>query len=144
MIQAALLAAVAVLAILFPPVYTYSMGLTYVEARIKPVSNGGGARPVRFLVDTGATDSLVPASQLRDMGVAPVGQKRYELADGSLQEYAFGFAAFEIMDVQPVGSVIFGPEGSEPLLGVTILESAGIMVDPANLTLKKLPAVPLK
>lgn len=78
------------------------------------------------------------------MGVSPIGQKRYELADGTVHEYAFGFAAFELMGVQAVGSVIFGPEGSEPILGVTILESAGFSVDPANLVLKKLPAIPLK
>ncbi|MBI5014696.1 MAG: hypothetical protein HZB55_04300 [Deltaproteobacteria bacterium] len=32
----------------------------------------------------------------------------------------------------------------EPLLGVTALESVGIVVDPANKTLKRLLAVPLK
>jgi hypothetical protein len=34
--------------------------------------------------------------------------------------------------------------GSEPLLGVTALESVGIMVDPVNKTLNRLPAIPLK
>jgi hypothetical protein len=33
---------------------------------------------------------------------------------------------------------------AEPLLGVTALESVGITVDPANRTLKRLPAIPLK
>jgi len=42
------------------------------------------------------------------------------------------------------GRVIFGGPGTEPLLGVTALESVGIMVDPANKTLKRLPAIPLK
>jgi hypothetical protein len=42
------------------------------------------------------------------------------------------------------GRVIFGPAGSEPLLCVTALESVGILVDPANKTLKRLPAIPLK
>jgi hypothetical protein len=32
----------------------------------------------------------------------------------------------------------------EPILGVTALESVGIVVDPANKTLKRLPAIPLK
>jgi hypothetical protein len=40
--------------------------------------------------------------------------------------------------------VIFGPDNAEPLLGVTALESVGILVDPANQTLKRLPAIPLK
>jgi predicted aspartyl protease len=42
------------------------------------------------------------------------------------------------------GRVIFGELGSEPLLGVTALESVGIMVDPTTKTLKRLPAIPLK
>jgi predicted aspartyl protease len=35
-------------------------------------------------------------------------------------------------------------DDSEPLLGVTALESAGIEVDPSNQKLKRLPAVRLK
>ena len=35
-------------------------------------------------------------------------------------------------------------EDTEPLLGVTALESAGIEVDPRNETLKRLPAIRLK
>jgi len=37
-----------------------------------------------------------------------------------------------------------GPEGAEPLLGATALESAGFTIDPVSQTLKRLPAVPLK
>ncbi|MEW5814229.1 MAG: hypothetical protein AB1798_02390 [Spirochaetota bacterium] len=42
------------------------------------------------------------------------------------------------------GRVIFGKTEAEPILGVTALESVGIIVDPANKTLKRLPAIPLK
>ncbi|HVS82368.1 MAG TPA: hypothetical protein VHE60_11605 [Pyrinomonadaceae bacterium] len=42
------------------------------------------------------------------------------------------------------GRVIFGPDGVEPILGVTALESVGITIDPASRTLKHLPAIPLK
>ena len=42
------------------------------------------------------------------------------------------------------GRVIFAAPGTEPLLGVTALESVGIIVDPTNKTLKRLPAIPLK
>lgn len=42
------------------------------------------------------------------------------------------------------GLVIFGPDDAEPILGVTALESVGITVDPANRTLERLPAIPLK
>ena len=42
------------------------------------------------------------------------------------------------------GRVVFGPDDVEPVLGVTALESAGITMNPANRTLKRLPAIPLK
>ena len=41
-------------------------------------------------------------------------------------------------------TIMFGEAESEPLLGVTALESVGIEVDPLNQTLKRLPAVRLK
>jgi predicted aspartyl protease len=68
----------------------------------------------------------------------------YELADGTLKEYSFGLVQIEFMGEITAGRVIFGEPGAEPLLGVTALESVGIMVDSANKTLKRLPAIPLK
>ena len=44
-----------------------------------------------------------------------------------------------------IGStIVFGEEGSEPLLGVTALESMGIEIDPGNQQLRKLPSIHLK
>ena len=42
------------------------------------------------------------------------------------------------------GTIIFGEESAEPLLGMTALESVGIEVDPLNQRLKRRPAVRLK
>jgi len=105
-----------------------------------------GRRELRasFLVDTGATDCLVPAAALRRMGVRAVGRMTYELADGTTVEYEFGLAQLRFLGEITAGRVIFGPDDADPLLGVTALESVGITIDPANQTLKRLPAVPLK
>ena len=97
-----------------------------------------------FLVDIGATDSMAPGSELTSVGIRPVGRTSYELADGSVHEYDFGLAQIEFMGEITAGRIIFGPEGIEPILGVTALESVGIIIDPATRTLKRLPAVPLK
>lgn len=120
------------------------MGATHVVARIKPAGMNGAAFEAKFLVDTGATDSMVPGDELRKIGVEQAGTMRYELADGTVQAFPFGLATIEFMGEVTAGRVIFGPNGSEPLLGVTALESVGITVDPANQTLKRLPSVPLK
>lgn len=97
-----------------------------------------------FLVDTGTTDSMAPGSLLKAVGIKPAGKTAYELANGELVEYPFGIVTIEFMGELTAGRVIFGPDNCEPLLGVTALESVGIMVDPASKTLKRLPAIPLK
>lgn len=116
----------------------------HVTGSIKVPGSKDGAYEALFLVDTGATDSMVPARALARAGIEPVGKTTYELADGTVQEYSFGLAQIEFMGEITAGRVIFGPEDAEPLLGVTALESVGITVDPANKTLKRLPAIPLK
>ena len=120
------------------------MGLTHVTVRLRSLSSPNGAYEADFLVDTGATDSLVPSAELNRIGVQPVGRTVYELANGTIQEYPFGLVEIAFMGEVTAGRVIFGPDNVEPLLGVTALESVGITIDPATRTLKRLPAIPLK
>ena len=97
-----------------------------------------------FLVDTGATDSLVPKQRLEAIGLQPRGRRVYELADGSELVLDITVAEIEFMGETVGGTVIYGEANAEPLLGVTALESVGIEVDPVNQRLKRLPAVRLK
>lgn len=120
------------------------MGLMHVTVTLRTPGSDAEGYERLFLVDTGAIDSMAPASELMAAGIKPAGHSAYELADGTVHEYAFGLAQIEFMGEITAGRVIFGPEGTEPLLGVTALESVGIMLDPATRTLKRLPAVPLK
>ncbi len=120
------------------------MGLIHVTVALKALGAAEDTYERTFLVDTGATDSMAPASELTRIGIAAVGTTVYELADGTLHQYPFGLAQIEFMGEVTAGRVIFGPEGIEPILGVTALESVGVTVDPATRTLKRLPAVPLK
>lgn len=120
------------------------MGLTRVTTKLINIDAPEKSYESIFLVDTGATDSLVPSDELENLDVRKVGKMSYELADGTVKEYFFGLVRIEFMGETTAGRVIFGEPGSEPLLGVTALESVGIMVDPANKTLKRLPAIPLK
>ena len=48
------------------------------------------------------------------------------------------------MGEETVAQVIFGPSNVEPLLGAVALENVGVVVDPSNQTLKRIPASPLK
>jgi clan AA aspartic protease len=129
---------------LFGSVGDLEMGPIHVTVALKNLGSANGNYEADFLVGTGATDSLAPASELTSIGVQPAGRMTYELADGTLQEYSFGLVKIEFMGEITAGRVIFGPDNAEPILGVTALEAVGITVDPANRTLKRLPAIPLK
>jgi clan AA aspartic protease len=120
------------------------MGLTYVSVTLKRPGSANGNYQAVFLVDTVASDTMAPASELQRIGVEPAGRLAYELADGTLHEYSFGIAQIEFMGEITAGRVIFGPEGTEPILGVIALQSVGIIVDPRTESLKRLPAIPLK
>jgi len=120
------------------------MGLTRVTTKLTNIESPNKSYESIFLVDTGATDCLAPGDELEKSGVRKEGKTSYEFADGSVREYHFGLMRIEFMGEITAGRVIFGESGTEPLLGVTALESVGITVDPANQTLKRLPAIPLK
>lgn len=120
------------------------MELTHVTVGMKANIEASKEFRDEFLVDTGATDSMAPAKALKEAGILPIGKTVYELADGTTREYEFGLAVIEFMGEITAGRVIFGPNDVEPLIGVTVLESVGILVDSANQTLKRLPAIPLK
>ena len=97
-----------------------------------------------FLVDTGATDSLVPRQHLEAIGLKPEAQRTYLLADGNEVEMDIAVARIELMGEIVGGTVLFGAPDTEPLPGITALESLGVEVDPLNHRLKKLPTVRLK
>ena len=120
------------------------MGFTYVTVTMRATLRSRKKYETEFLVDSGAIDSTAPASRLKKAGIEPIGKSAYELADGTTVEYPYGLAVIEFMGEITSGRVIFGPEDAEPLLGVTALESVGILLDPTNRKLRRLPAIPLK
>ena len=120
------------------------MGATHVTVTIRNPAAPERAWEALFLVDTGATDSLVPRPHLEAIGLKPRGRRVYELADGREITMDVTVAEIEFMGETVGGTVLFGEPDAEPLLGVTALKSVGIEVDPANQRLKRLPAVRLK
>ena len=120
------------------------MGATHVTVTIRTPADPHRCWEGLFLVDTGATDCLVPRPRLEGIGLRPKGQRVYELANGQEIKLDITTADVEFMGEIVGGTIIFGEPGSEPLLGVTALESVGIEVDPSNQRLKRLPAVRLK
>ena len=127
-----------------PRLLPQGQGATRVTVTIRNPADPDRAWEAVFRVDTGATDCLVPRPALDGIGLAPRGQRVYELADGREQKVDVTVAEIEFMGEIVGGTVIYGEPDTEPLLGVTALESVGIEVDPTNQRLKRLPAVRLK
>ena len=112
------------------PVRESDLGHIHIDVTIRPTARSRRRWTGRFLVDTGATDTFVPASVLRKLGVAVVGRRSYELADGTWQELPIGLGAVELLGHPAGATLVFAGEDEEPLLGVTVLESTGLCVDP--------------
>ena len=120
------------------------MGATHVTVTVRNPADPEKCWEGLFLVDTGATDCLVPGQHLDAIGLKPRGRRVYELADGSEIVMDITVGEIEFMGETVGGTILYGAANAEPLLGVTALESVGIEVDPVSQRLKRLPAVRLK
>src|SRR5437899_13069121 len=106
------------------------MGLTSQKLVVKERHGSRRQATVKFLIDSGAVYSLVPAEILRALGIRPHRKVDFSLADGRLITRPVGDAYFEFRGEGGAAPVIFGEAGDEPLLGATTLESLGLVLDP--------------
>src|ERR1041384_2010014 len=125
------------------PLGECKMGLTHVAVSLLR-SDSKETYNAKFLVDTGAWDTMAPASELKRIGIEPDGKDLFELANGEFVEFEYGAAKLQFMNEIIGIRILCGPDNGEPILGVVALESAGFLVDPKNQTLRKLKARPLK
>jgi predicted aspartyl protease len=120
------------------------MGILHVTVSVANLKQDQLPYEADFLVEPSAIDCLAPASSLAAAGIELEGRDVYELADGEVVEYPFGFARVSFMGSETVAQIIFGPEGCEPILGTVALENTGIAVDPVSRSLARMAAKPLK
>ena len=106
------------------------MGATIKIFIVKKDSESTPKIEVEFLIDSGAVYSLVPEKQLNALGIKPYKTVKFSLADGSKMTRKVGAAYFEYKGECGSAPVIFGEKGDEPLLGVTTLESLGLVLNP--------------
>ena len=66
------------------------------------------------------------------------------MADGTPVTLDTAIARLDFLGEYGADVVVFGEGDVEPLLGVTALESAGMVVDPRTQQLRRLPILPLK
>ena len=94
--------------------------------------DGGRSQDIEATVDTGAAYTTLPARLLRELGVEPMGQRRFLLADGRRIEMDYGRAWVTIDGDSEVTIVVFGEDDAPPLLGAYTLEGLALAVDPTE------------
>jgi len=117
------------------------MGLTVLEVEVGNPAQPDVTEKVEFLVDSGAIYSVVAAAILHRLGIKPLIDQQFRLADGSKIVRRKGGAVFKYKDRIGVADVIFGEEGDSTLLGAFTLEALGLSLDPLRRELKPLPVV---
>ena len=120
------------------------MGMIHVTTTVRNTSDPDRTWQGTFLVDTGASDCMVPRQHLESIGAKKMTTRTYELADGSEVEYDVAGVELEVLGDVVNTMAIFGPDDAEPILGVIALEQMGIEVDPRTQRLKRLPSLRLK
>lgn len=115
------------------------MGLTHIQAHVSNPARPKRSVRLKFLVDSGAVYSVVPARTLRRLKVKPHSRRTFILADGSEVTRQIGDASFRFDGRHGASPVIFGEEGDSVLLGTVTLEALGVILDPMRRELRPLP-----
>jgi len=115
------------------------MGVTYVEMEVASPAAPDQGETIEFLVDSGATYSIVPAAVLDRLGIKPLIEEVFRLANGDKITRKKGVAVFRYGERVGGADVIFGEDGDANLLGAFTLEALGLALDPLRRELKELP-----
>jgi clan AA aspartic protease len=104
------------------------MGLTFVEGTV--TGKRKKKATVKFLVDSGATYSLLPEKHWKAIGLKPKRTMTFTLADGTEVSRAVSECHIAIPQGEGHTPVILGEPDDEALLGTVTLEILGLVLDP--------------
>lgn len=110
------------------------MGITYIEGKVTGADNKQAT--VRFLVDSGATYTLLPHKVWKEIGLSPKRSVIFTLTDGTTIGRNVSECYISIPEGEGHTPVILGEPGDEALLGVVTLEILGLVLNPFNRTLQ--------
>ena len=111
---------------------TVTMGFTYLKVFVSNPFELKRGHEVEFLVDTGVFYTMVPRQILEEIGVVPLVEKTFTLANGGEIRREVGGANLIYKGQIGYTHVIFGEPGDKPLLGVLGLESMGYKINPVK------------
>lgn len=111
------------------------MGVTNVILTVREHWKLAKYADIEFLVDSGAVCSLVPGKILDKLEIEPYKEMSFSLADGTTIKRKISSAYFEFEGEGGPAPVIYGEDSDTALLGVTTLESIGLVLNPFTRTL---------
>ena len=107
------------------------MGATTVKLKIgNPLQSSIPTIESDFLVDSGAHYTVLPYRMVEKLKLRPSYEQEFSLADGKIIKRTISGALVEFEGRQLPVTVVLGKKGDSALLGVTTLESFGLMLDP--------------
>ncbi len=113
------------------------MGLTFVNANLTGPT--GKSTRVKFLVDSGASYSLLPERVWKKLSLKPQRKESFILADGTELKRGISECKITLQGRQGHTPVILGEPGDDQaLLGVITLEYLGLVLDPFSRELHKM------
>ena len=116
------------------------MGISYVEGTVRGAA--GQNERVRFLIDSGATYSLLPEPVWKAIGLTPKREMQFALADGSTVSRNVSECHLALPQGEGHTPVVLGnPGDDEALLGVVTLEILGLVFDPFGRSLHPMRAL---
>ncbi|MEK7165599.1 MAG: aspartyl protease family protein [Patescibacteria group bacterium] len=113
------------------------MGMTNVLLTIKNPQRPKSSYSGTFLVDSGATYTVVPEIVLQKLGIKPDREESFVLADGKIIKRMVSSALYEYQGIRGAAPVLFGEKDDSNLLGVFTLEALGLTLDPLKRKLHK-------
>ena len=92
--------------------------------------DGRRCRDMEATAGTGAAYTTLPGDLLRELGVAPMGRRRFPLADGRRTEMDFGEVRATVDGESVTTLVVFGEDDAPAQLGAYTLLGLALAVDP--------------
>src|SRR5713226_713685 len=110
------------------------MGLTFVTATVSgPI---GRKRSLRFLVDSGASYTVLPATVWKPIGLRSKRTLTFTLIDGTELSRKISECLIRYNELEGHTPVVLGEPGDQPLLGAVTLEILGLVLNPFSRSLQ--------
>lgn len=106
------------------------MRVTKVTLRVRNPKDESKFFEKEFLVDSGATFTVVPKPFLDKIGIKSIQEQKFSLADGRIVKRKLGEAIVEMDGNRAPGPIVIGKKRDSFLLGTLTLEAMGLVLDP--------------